>query len=99
MDKRKRTYTEEFKRSALERLQQTGKPGAEVARELGIGPGELNRWRRAAEKEENGEGRAFPGKGIPRDEELTRLQRENRDLKEANEILKKAVAIFSRGEK
>jgi len=95
----KRTYTEEFKRSSLERLQQTGKSGAEVARELGIGAGELNRWRRAAENEKNGEGRAFPGKGIPRDEELTRLQRENRDLKEANEILKKAVAIFSRGEK
>jgi transposase-like protein len=42
-------------------------------------------------------GRAFSRKGIPRDEELNRLQRENRDLKEANEILKKAVAIFSRG--
>ncbi len=95
----KRTYTEEFKRNALERLQQSGKSGAEVARELGIGPGEITRWRRAAEKEQYGEGRAFPGKGIPRDEELTRLQRENKDLKEANEILKKAVAIFSRGEK
>jgi transposase-like protein len=65
MDKRKRIYTDEFKRSALERLQQTGKTGAEVARELGIGPGELNRWRRAAEKEKNGEGIPFPGKGSP----------------------------------
>jgi transposase len=99
METKKRTYTEEFKRNALERLEQSGETGAGVARELGIGAGELNRWRRAAEKEQQGEGRAFPGKGVPRDEELTRLQRENRDLKEANEILKKAVAIFSRGEK
>lgn len=95
----KRTYTEEFKRNALEMLRKPGKTGAEVARDLGIGSGEINRWRRAAEKEQQGEGKAFPGKGLPRDEELARLQKENKDLKEANEILKKAVAIFSREEK
>lgn len=96
MGTRKRTYTEEFKRNALEMLCTSKKTGAEVAKDLGIGAGEINRWRRAAESEQKGEGKAFPGKGVPRDEELTRLQRENKDLKEANEILKKAVAIFSR---
>lgn len=96
MGKAKRTYTEEFKRNALEMLKRPGKTGADVARDLGIGSGEINRWRRAAEQEQRGEGKAFPGKGLPRDEELARLQRENKDLKEANEILKKAVAIFSR---
>ena len=80
-------------------VRKPGKTGAEVARDLGIGAGEINRWRRAAEKEQNEEGRAFPGKGVPRDEELAKLQRENKDLKEANEILKKPVAIFSRGER
>lgn len=89
MGTKKRTYTEEFKHNALEMLCNSEKTRAEVAKDLGIGAGEINRWRRAAENEQKSAGKAFPGKGIPRDEELTRLQRENRDLKEANEILKK----------
>jgi transposase-like protein len=40
----------------------------------------------------------FPGHGKPRDEELTRLRKENKMLKEANEILKKAAVIFAQGE-
>jgi transposase len=39
--------------------------------------------------------KAFPGKGKARDEELVRLKRENADLRETNEILKKAMAIFT----
>ena len=38
--------------------------------------------------------KAFTGQGVP-DEEVARLRRENLDLRETNEILKKAVAIFS----
>ena len=52
----------------------------------------LRRWKQ--QLQENGK-KAFPGKGNPRDEELDRIQRENRRLKEENEILKKAVGIFS----
>jgi transposase len=41
---------------------------------------------------------AFPGKGHMRapEEELRRLQLENENLKEEKEILKKALAIFSK---
>jgi transposase len=41
---------------------------------------------------------AFPGKGHLKapEEEMRRLQRENSDLKEEKEILKKALAIFSK---
>jgi transposase len=41
---------------------------------------------------------AFPGKGHLRlpDEEIRHLQRENEELKEEKEILKKALAIFSK---
>jgi transposase-like protein len=35
----------------------------------------------------------FPGHGRPRDEELTRLRKENKVLREANEILKKAAEL------
>lgn len=43
MGKAKETYTEEFKRNALEMLKKTGKTGADVARDLRIGSGDINR--------------------------------------------------------
>jgi len=41
---------------------------------------------------------AFPGKGNLRteDDKIRKLMRDNIDLKEENDILKKAMAIFSR---
>jgi transposase len=62
---------------------------------LGIDLGLLNRWKREAEEARGGSLKAFPGKGKVRDEELTRLRREVADLRESNEILKKAMAIFT----
>lgn len=38
----------------------------------------------------------FPGKGNPQDPELTALLKENARLREDNEILKKAVGIFTK---
>lgn len=75
-------------------LKTSGKSASAVARDLGINHGLLSRWRREEQQEEEGK-KAFTGQGVPRDEELTRLRKENEDLKETNEILKKAVAIFS----
>lgn len=92
--KQKRTYPEQMKRNALELVRTTGRSGSAVAQELGIKAGILNRWRREEAQEGNGT-RAFSGQGIPRDEEVARLKRENDELREANDILKKAVAIFS----
>lgn len=94
MGEKRRTYPEELKRDALELLKTSEKSAAAVARDLGIPAGLLNRWRREAAREGNGV-RAFTGQGMPRDEEMARLLREVADLREANEILKKAVAIFS----
>jgi transposase len=94
MGEKRRTYPEELKRSALELLRTSGKSAAAVARDLGIDSGLLNRWRREEAAEGNGT-KAFTGQGVPRDEEMARLRREVEDLREANEILKKAVAIFS----
>lgn len=94
MGEKRRTYPEELKRNALELVRTSGKSATAVARDLGIAAGLLNRWRREEEAEGNGR-KAFTGQGVPRDEEVARLRRENEDLREANEILKKAVAIFS----
>ena len=51
------------------------------------------RWRRQLETEGV---RAFRGNGNSRDEQLARLRKEVRELREERDILRKAAAIFSR---
>ena len=65
---------------------------SEAARNLGINANMLGRWKREVE-----EGDAFPGHGHmkPMEEELRRLQRENKRLRMEREILKKAAAFFA----
>ena len=97
MSKPKRSFTEEFKREAVRLAVERDNISA-VARELGIGESCLNRWKRQLQQEAQHPGpgnRPFPGKGNARDEEVAKLQRENARLKEENEILKKAVGIFT----
>jgi transposase len=87
----RKTFTDEFKREAVRLAKERGNI-AQTARELGISDNCLQNWKRQlAETPEN----PFPGQGHPRDAELAQLQRENARLKEDNEILKKAVGIFT----
>jgi transposase len=71
----------------------------EVASSLGISEGLLYRWRKEYFDRE-GKGEVFPfvgrSKGIldPEREELKRLRKENKDIKEERDLLKKAVRIF-----
>jgi len=95
MAEKRRTYTREFKEEAVRLLESSGKSGHEIEDDLGIGRGQVYRWRR--QLAEGGRNiRTFPGTGNPRDEELARLKRENAILREERDILRKAVAIFSR---
>jgi len=95
MRKRKK-YTKEFKESAIElyRSHSEEKPAKEIADDLGINPENLRRWIRENEEGEKNRLKVFPGQGNPRDEELARLRKEVADLRETNEILKKAMAFF-----
>lgn len=94
MAKARRQYTREFKMEAVQLLETSGKSASELERELGIGKGNLWRWKRefAADGED-----AFPGHGrlTPEQEELRQLKRENEILRQERDILKKAIAIFS----
>ena len=93
----RRSFTEEFKREAVRLAIERGNVSA-VARDLGISESVLNRWKRQLQQEgqQPGSGkRPFPGNGNPRDEEMAKLQRELARVKEENEILKKAVGIFT----
>jgi transposase-like protein len=95
MAERRKRYTREFKTEAVRLLESSGRNGHEVEKELGIGSGQIYRWRKQLAAEGMGI-RAFPGTGNPRDEELARLKRENAVLREERDILRKAVAIFSK---
>ena len=92
MSEARRKHSREFKIEAVGLLE-NGKSGKEVEEALGIASGMVYRWRRQLETEGV---RAFPGNGNPRDEELARLRKEVRELREERDILRKAAAIFSR---
>jgi transposase len=98
MKETKRTYEREFKLEALRLLEASGESAAQIERDLGITPGLLSRWKRqmAARDEQ-----AFPGRGrlTPDQEHVRQLERENELLRQERDILKKAVAIFSRPSK
>ena len=87
-------YSREFKREAVRLLETSGRSAVQLERELGIGKGNLSRWKRKLA--EDGQ-EAFPGHGrlTPEQDELRRLKRENEILRQERDILKKAIAIFS----
>jgi len=91
--KHRRKYDREFKVQAVKLSLESGKTVKEVAEDLGICPGNLTRWRRKYREDSE---HAFPGMGKlkPEDEELRKLRKENADLKQERDILKKALAIF-----
>jgi transposase len=89
------SYSREFKEDAVRLVTEKGIPVTQVAMDLGIHENTIYKWMRQYKADPGG---AFPGKGRlkPQDEEFRRLQRENEVLKEEREILKKALAIFSK---
>jgi len=93
--KPRRRYTKEFKVEAVRLALQGDRSQSEVSRELGIPSSCLERWIQKYREDEQG---AFPGKGRLQGEaeELRRLERELRHVQEERDILKKALAIFSK---
>jgi transposase len=96
----KKVYSREFKLETLRLLRSSGKTKVELERELGLYPGQLRLWEKAFNREEGNVQQAFPGTGHQNDTEaeLSRLQRENEVLRQERDILKKAIAIFSRAQ-
>lgn len=95
MTTEKKKYTPEFKMDAVRLVTEQGYKTSEAARNLGIHPGVLNRWK----KELSSDGKqAFPGQGrlTPEKEELQKLRKENQRLRMERDILKKATAFFAK---
>ena len=92
--KRRRKYDREFKIDCVRLATERGNVAA-VAKDLGVNANVLHRWKRELSEDPE---QSFPGIGRLKesDEELRRLIRENKNLKEDRAILKKALAIFSK---
>lgn len=97
MTKKRKTYTREFKLEAIQLAETSGKPIAQIERELGLGKGQIHHWKRQVAQD--GE-EAFPGKGRlkAQDELIRQLRRENEVLRQERDILKKAVTIFAQSQ-
>lgn len=95
MSKDRRTYDREFKLEAVRLADEEGRTVKQVARDLGISVWTLRDWRRAV-REEGGD--AFRGSGNRTQEEkdVYALRRELELVKQERDILKKALAVFSR---
>jgi transposase len=95
--KSRRRFDQQFKVDAVRLLSESGKSVSEVARDLGIGRSQLEDWKKLLLGNKSPLS-AFPGNGNLGGEkkELEELRRELARVKEEREILKKAMAVFSR---
>jgi transposase len=91
----RRHFTREFKRDAVQLVTEKGMPVGKVARDLDIHPNLLHLWRREFLKDGD---KAFTGKGRvkPENAEIRKLRKELEKAREERDILKKALAVFSK---
>jgi len=98
MGKKNRHFSREFKIDAVEMVTEKKMSVRKVAEELDIHPNLLQIWKREFLKKG---GKAFNGKGriAPEKAEIRRLQKDLERIKEERDILKKALAVFSKPKK
>ena len=97
-ENRRRRFDAQFKLDALRLVQESNRKISDIAKDLNIRPELLYRWKseQAADPEQ-----AFPGKGHmkPDEEYVRRLERELAQARAERDILKKALAYFSKNER
>jgi transposase len=91
MAETRRKFDRDFKEGAVRLVRETGKPIAEVARDLGIKEGTLGNWVNA-DRRRRGDGNGALGE----DEraELARLRKENAEPAMERDVLKRSVALW-----
>ena len=86
-----RKYDDEFKRETISLVRSSEKSKSQICRDLGIAPSTLQGWLNKSVEDKNGK--------IITDSEITKLRKELAETKVERDILKKAVAIFSKPQK
>jgi transposase len=97
MPKPQPPFTAELKNEAVQLARSSGKPKAQIARELGRSESALSAWCKPSTDHGSD---AFPGKGhqTALEEENHRLKRELERVQQERDSFKKAISIFSRGQ-
>jgi transposase len=91
MAETRRKFDRDFREGAVRLVRETGKPIAQVARDLGINEGTLGNWVNADRRRREGaDGALSEGER----EELVRLRRENAELAMRCDVLKRSVALW-----
>jgi hypothetical protein len=90
MERKRRTFTPEFKSQAVQLARDLGSP-TEAGRQLGVSESVIRVWIRKS-AEVTAIQSQEPGFSV---EEFRRIQKENEKLKKVNQILKSAAAFFS----
>ena len=95
MRERHRHFSREFKIDAVQLVTEKKMSVVQVAKDLDIHPNLLHLWKKKFLKE--GE-KAFSGKGrvTPEKAEIRRLKKDLERIREERDILKKALAVFSK---
>ena len=95
MAKQKKTFFDlEFKKEAVRLASDPNRRTKDVAAELGVHPFSISRWKKEFRDAKN-KGKIKKVSGEPKDARVKYLERKLAKTEEENEILKKAIAIFS----
>jgi transposase len=90
MSEQRKRYDREFREGAVRIVEETGRPIAQVARDLGVNEGTLGTWVQRARAAADGV------RGLSRDdrEELKRLRAEIAELRMERDVLKRSVVLW-----
>ena len=90
MPERRKKYDREFREGAVRIVEETKKPIAAVARDLGVNEGTLGNWVQRARAEREGRGELSQGDY----EELKALRAEVAELRMERDVLKRSVVLW-----
>ena len=90
MSEKRNKYDAEFREGAVRIVEETGKPVARIARDLGVNEGTLGNW--VVKAREAGQGAEGLSAGDV--EELKRLRAENAELWMERDVLKRSVVLW-----
>lgn len=91
MGHRYRKFDEDFKQGAVRLVLETGKPIAQVARDLGVNEGTLGNWVSKDRARQAGNGAVL---SVDERAELSALRKENAELRMQRDVLKRSVALW-----